>query len=524
MKKYIPYFILFPLCWALLLILLVLFEGNTDASGIHTFWDALWYSFVTLTTVGYGDLYPVTIGGKVIGIIFVFLSLGLLSTLIGYTAAFLKNRVLPLTKARTLGASSWYVFTDNSPASLTLAEELLKKEPACALVFPSEKIPASFEISASHRLVLLEDPLLTVSSHKFFKNVSVFCIGDCQEENLRLASEAVSLNLPVYAASDTDLDGVHTFRRSEASARVFWLKHPLTIKESSIVLIGFGPQNREILSRALLTNLLPGKNDVSYHVFGSSSEYQKLHYHLCDLFAINEKQPGKDAIFFHEDPWMQDPSLLETADRLILCTEDDPSFSASSLSVLHDIQSFFPSEADIYAYQVTQSSVTPFGLPSEVFTVETVMHRQLDHLAAAMNDIYRTSALKNGYDAPVWEDLSYFLQQSNIAAADHLFTKIRILLKDETSSVTSEVCRKAYEIYASLSEEQKQPLRELEHERWMRFHAFYNWSYAPVRDNQHRKHPLYVPFASLSHEEQVKDDYAYELLSDYADYLEKKKN
>jgi voltage-gated potassium channel len=62
---------------------LVFFESQSPDANIKNIWDALWYSLVTLTTVGYGDFYPVTPFGKIFGILVIIGSLGILSYIIG---------------------------------------------------------------------------------------------------------------------------------------------------------------------------------------------------------------------------------------------------------------------------------------------------------------------------------------------------------------------------------------------------------------------------------------------------------
>ena len=52
----------------------------TDAS------DALWYTIVTISTVGYGDQYPVTNPGRVMGSFIIIVGVGIFGTFTGYLA------------------------------------------------------------------------------------------------------------------------------------------------------------------------------------------------------------------------------------------------------------------------------------------------------------------------------------------------------------------------------------------------------------------------------------------------------
>ena len=80
-KRYIKYFCFIIFAY-FFVFLLVQFEKSHADSNIKTFGDGLWYTIITLTTVGYGDFYPVTFGGKLLSLIAVFGSLGILSLLI----------------------------------------------------------------------------------------------------------------------------------------------------------------------------------------------------------------------------------------------------------------------------------------------------------------------------------------------------------------------------------------------------------------------------------------------------------
>ncbi len=57
-----------------------------DTGNIKTGGDALWWGYVTATTVGYGDYYPETTGGRIVGVFMLTVGVALFATFSGFLA------------------------------------------------------------------------------------------------------------------------------------------------------------------------------------------------------------------------------------------------------------------------------------------------------------------------------------------------------------------------------------------------------------------------------------------------------
>lgn len=85
----------FTLFIALFLVIVILeacavsilyFEGRSSDPIIKSAQDALWWAYVTISAVGYGDMYPTTAGGRFVGIVLMTTGVGIYATIAGYFA------------------------------------------------------------------------------------------------------------------------------------------------------------------------------------------------------------------------------------------------------------------------------------------------------------------------------------------------------------------------------------------------------------------------------------------------------
>ena len=83
------------------------FEHPVQPEKFATVFDALWWAVITLTTVGYGDVYPVTVGGRILTMIIVLLGLGLVAVPSGLLASAFQE-IRRRERERRLRRESWH--------------------------------------------------------------------------------------------------------------------------------------------------------------------------------------------------------------------------------------------------------------------------------------------------------------------------------------------------------------------------------------------------------------------------------
>lgn len=499
-----------PILWAALyllaLALLTAVESASPEASITSLWDALWYSVVTISTVGYGDMYPVTVPGKLLGVVFVLLSVGLLTFVINALVGILTGRMLPGLQLRLLAKRPWYLFSQDDPCSRALARDLAANAPEAVFLFPRGSSP---ELPEGARLLCYPDTVEQVAARK---------TGDCTlfytgEGDYAAALAACDLGHPVWCMTEGAPEplprNLHLFDAWDCTARQYWNSTPLARDQRRLAVLGDGPMARALVRRGLLTNVLPGE-PVEWNLFGDWAGFLACHRQLTSTMTVNGAGAEGDSLTVRAADWRTCPELLESAHRILVC----PDSPEQARQMLADLSLWFSTGARIHVLGEYPAGPYPvWGSPEQIYTAELVMGTRLTAAARAMHGIYRDSAP----DAPAWEQLSDFLRSSNVAAADHLPVKLRLLLvRDDITEPTPELCAQAHARFAALPPELREYCRELEHRRWMRFHGLYGWRCAPVRDNAARCHPLMVPYRELSPAEQAKDDYAWDLLAQLA--------
>ncbi len=99
-------------------------EQNADGANITTGSDAIWYVLVTISTVGYGDRFPVTNAGRFLGAFIIVIGVGIFGTFTGYLANFF------LSPSKKADAAEAPPGDDDVRARLTELRRLMARQQA----------------------------------------------------------------------------------------------------------------------------------------------------------------------------------------------------------------------------------------------------------------------------------------------------------------------------------------------------------------------------------------------------------
>jgi voltage-gated potassium channel len=124
-------------------------ERNVAGATITSFGAALWWAIVTITTVGYGDLTPVTMPGRVIAVGIMIAGIALLGTVTAMLASWFLDRVT--TTEKRLEAVTRKEITDLSHEIAQLRELLSTQRAEIVSLSEDDRQPRHVDGDGPHR-------------------------------------------------------------------------------------------------------------------------------------------------------------------------------------------------------------------------------------------------------------------------------------------------------------------------------------------------------------------------------------
>jgi voltage-gated potassium channel len=139
--------------------IIFIYEGSGINKNIHSFFDAVYWSIITISTVGFGDITPVTIQGKIATLFLVIGGMGVIAFFTSIVTASLSGKLIALKEEKVIGEANalenFVIICGFGRMGEILAEELIKVKQKFVII--EQNIEAFEQASIQNYLVIRGD-------------------------------------------------------------------------------------------------------------------------------------------------------------------------------------------------------------------------------------------------------------------------------------------------------------------------------------------------------------------------------
>lgn len=522
--------------------------GNNP--NVDSYGDALWWTLVTLTTIGYGDIFPVTVGGRIIATFLMFVGIGTLGVFTGaFAADFVRSDKLEMMRVRRLRGH--VLICGLGTKAMLLARAFRAAGSDVVVVDPSSNNGFASAVREVGGIVLVGDarePAILERAGIGVARVVLALTGDdgTNAEIVERAREfsARRRGAPLICAIhvvDPDLwfllrqwellgEGalrLQFFNVFDAGSRALLAAHPPfsgasadPMRPPRIVILGAGRLGREVAVQAarLWRERFPeGAKPLRVDLVDRAAldvaenlglrrpgieQFARVVPHPLD-FASAEFARGA---FLAADPEDGAPTVVyvlvgsdEVALSLALAVRHrlggDPVAVVVRMARDAGLSRLLPSGRE--AVSAGAPGLAGFPFLERTCRPELVLGGTNEVLARAFHEKYRREQMAAGRDRSTnralvpWDELADDLKESNRRQADHVGAKLHAVGCDIAPSAEWTA------VTFPFTEEETETMARMEHERWVTERLEQGWSRGPVRDDAKKLNPSLVGWDEL---------------------------
>lgn len=266
--------------YVVLLFVISTAESTNPNATIVTFIDALWYSLITLTTIGYGDLYPVTPLGKIFSLALVIGSIGVIGFFIGEISNKI-NAYMEKKKKGLMGTdfTQHYVIIGWNNFGSLVAEQVINAKQKVAFVVYSYE-----HLEQARAIFKKKDVFVYFNESEKFKDLNKVNIKQCKAVFINLGDDTDTLVFVINLKKQYPQLNISTTCSNQELKQTL-----LNVGVSNVILQNeitsrmvasslFEPHVAEYVSDLVTTSVLDEDNDIQQYRVLETNPYMGKTY------------------------------------------------------------------------------------------------------------------------------------------------------------------------------------------------------------------------------------------------------